>query len=60
MITIFCDIRHFADKILAFFIKNPVMIKVMNNLTLFFFAENAIVRHFWRSVLELMPKEKVA
>jgi hypothetical protein len=45
MIPIFCDFQQFSAKKLAFFSKTNVMIKILNNLALFwvkkrqFFAE---------------------
>jgi hypothetical protein len=40
MITIFCDFRQFSAKLLAFFSKTNVMIKILHNLHSFVLSKN--------------------
>jgi hypothetical protein len=48
MITIFCDIRQFSAKKLAFFSKTNVIIKILHNLALFFNQKHQFFRWFFR------------
>jgi hypothetical protein len=52
MITIFCDIRHFSAKKLAFFSKTNFMIKFLHNLALFGAQKRQFFADFLRKCLK--------
>jgi hypothetical protein len=54
MITIFCDIRQFSAKKLAFFSKTIVMIKILHNLALFLSQKRqCFVLNFLAKILKI-------
>jgi hypothetical protein len=55
MIVIFCDFRQFLAKILAFFSKINVMIKILHNLALFRVKNvNFFAKFFGENILKII------